>query len=84
MLGNAVQEEIFGIVPAGLMTMPVRLWMLMCLAAHTRMEGGTTWAKDHAKAMDDHRTASAQGYALVTQEVHRQGTVGLLEVRINV
>lgn len=42
------------------------------------------WAKDHAKAMDDHRTASAQGYALVTQEVHRQGTVGLLEVRINV
>lgn len=56
------------------MTMPVKLWMLMCLAAHTRMEGGAlgpNWAKDHAKAMDDHRTASAQGYALVTQEVHR-------------
>lgn len=54
-LGNAAQEWIVGIVQTGLMTMTVRLWMLLCLPHHARMETGTcqTWpntAKDHAKA----------------------------------
>lgn len=83
MLGNADQKWIVGIVQTGLMTMTVRLWMLLCLA--TPYKDGSwnmpNWPTDHAKAMDDHRTATAQGYALVTQQLQR-GLVGLLEVRI--
>lgn len=72
-LGNAAQEWIFGIVPTGVMTMTVRIWMLLCL---TTLYKNGRWnmpnlAKDHDKAMGDHRTNSAQGYALVTQQLHR-------------
>lgn len=53
--------------------MTVQLGMLLCLA--TPYKNGSwnmpDWAKDHAKAMDNHRTATAQGYAPVTQQLHR-------------
>lgn len=72
-LGNTVREWIVGRVQTGLMTMTIRLWMHQYLA--TPYTNGSwympNWAKDHAKVMDDHRTATAQGYALATQQLHR-------------
>lgn len=89
MLSNAVREWIVGRVQTGLMTMTISLWIRQCLATPymNRRCSKDHWAKDHAKAMDDHKTATrlctdhtrlCTGHTTITQT----GLVDLLEVRI--